>query len=83
MEVSPDRRKQMGHTLLQIGRIVMMAFWFAFTLVALNMALDAWANAPSWQTAAFFFVAAYAGLGMLIGMVVRFNHAMEVRRVGY
>ena len=63
----------MGPTFLQIGRVVMMAFWFTFVLIALNMAMASWSTAPNWLTTAFFLVAAYAGLGMLIGMVIRFN----------
>ena len=73
----------MGLALLQIGRTVMMAFWFTFVLVALNMALAAWGTSPNWLTPAFFIVAAYAGLGMLIGMVIRFQKTREFARLGY
>jgi hypothetical protein len=73
----------MGHTIFQIGRIAMMAFWFTFILVALNMALGTWTTAPNWMTAAFFVVAAYAGFGMLLGLVARFNAAREYLRRGY
>ena len=71
----------MGHTPLQIGRIVMMAFWFTFILLALNMARLAWPTDPqgfnSYAAMVFFLVAAYAGFGMLIGMVARFMLAQD------
>lgn len=73
----------MGQTLLQLGRIAMMAFWFTFTLLALKMGVEAWATAPNRLTAAFFGIAAYAGFGMLLGMVIRFQHTQGVLRRGY
>ena len=66
----------MGTTLLQIGRALTAAIWLVFIIAAMRMALLA---LPSWPAVVFFLVAAYAGAGMLLGLVFRFIQAQELR----
>lgn len=71
----------MGQTLLQIGRSIMLVFWFIFILVELRMATLAWpqeALGPQRYLAmALFLIAAYAGFGMALGLLFRITQARE------